>query len=356
MKILSTILCAMTFMVGISQSYQSAESVAYDQANDRWLVANGSNIIIDDGNGNLSFFGNGSATHGMEILGNILFAIDSNVIRGYDLNTATEVMSLTINGVGFLNGMANDGIDQLYVTDFSQGNIHQIDVSNINNPTSNQIVSNTGQSPNGILYDGANNRLLFVTFTSNASIRQVDLVDNSVSDIVSNTGLGNIDGITYSETLDEYYVSSWSPATITRYNNDFTTSSIVDTPGINNPADIDIDDINGIVGVPIFNDVLFTEVGQTAAIDEVLLDKIQFSISENPVSTSSRISFTLQETTNVAMSLYSIDGKLVRNLFSENNSIGEKQVLLKASSISSGMYLLNIRLNNQILVKKILVN
>ena len=128
MKKIFTIICVLIFGISTAQNYQSAESVAYDETNDRWLVANGSNILIDDGEGNLSVFGTMSATHGMEIIGNILYAIDSNVIRAYDLDTATEIMSLSISNVGFLNGMANNGVDQLYVTDVSQGNIHQIDV------------------------------------------------------------------------------------------------------------------------------------------------------------------------------------------------------------------------------------
>ncbi|WP_299764604.1 T9SS type A sorting domain-containing protein [uncultured Dokdonia sp.] len=358
MKNLFTILCIFSFMLSNAQNYQSAESVAYDEANDRWLVANGSNIIIDDGNGNLSVFGTMSATHGMEIIGNILYALDSNVLRGYDLDTAAQVMSLSISGVGFLNGMANNGVDQLYVTDFSLGDIHQIDVSDIDNPTSTILTSNAGTSPNGILFDGDNNRLLFVTFTSNASIRQLDLTNNSVSDVIADTGLGNIDGIIYSESLDEFYVSSWNPAAITRYTSDFSESAIIDVPSINNPADIDIKDVGGTVtiGIPIFNNVLFADVEDPLAIEEAVLDSIQFSLSENPITSSSIISFTLQEASQVSMSVYSIDGKLIRTLFSENNSIGEKQVSLESSSLARGMYLLNITLNGQVLSKKILVN
>ena len=38
------------------QTYENAESAEYDPVNNQWLVSNGTNIIADDGEGNLSFF------------------------------------------------------------------------------------------------------------------------------------------------------------------------------------------------------------------------------------------------------------------------------------------------------------
>ena len=348
-------ICTLTWVLGTAQNYQSAESVEYDEVNDRWLVANGSNIIADDGQGNLSFFGSGTASHGMEIMGNTLFAIGSNIIRGYDLDSGDQVMSLSISGVSFLNGMASDGVDQLFVTDFSQGRIHQVDVSDLSNPTSTEIVANAGPSPNGILYDGANDRLLFVSFTTNAKIRQVDLSDNSVTDIVSNTGLTNIDGIVYSAVQDQYFVSSWSPAQITRYNSDFSTSSVVDSPTLNSPADIGIDDTNGVVGIPMGNDVIFLSVTESMSVETFSLESIQFSISENPVNASSQISFYLQQPTAVVINIYSLDGKRVGELFAQESASGLHQCTFGDFQRASGMYVLQMSVDNQLLSKKIMV-
>ena len=141
----------------MAQSYTNAESVEWDSANTRWLVANGSNIIIDDGNGDLSFFGSASASHGMEIVGDKLFAIDNNVVKGYMLDDASEVMSLSIPGVGFLNGMGSDTANGiLYISDFGNNKIFSVDVSDVNNPTFVEIVSDTGDTPNGVLYEENN--------------------------------------------------------------------------------------------------------------------------------------------------------------------------------------------------------
>ena len=204
---MKTILFGLILFISITtfaQNYQSAESVQYDIANDRWLVANGSNIIIDNGAGDLSLFGSGSASHGMEIMGTTLFAIASGTIKGYDLTSENEVMSFSIPGTSFLNGMTSDGNTMLWVTDFGASKIYAIDVSDLNNPVATEIVANTGGTPNGILYDNAD-RLLFVTWGSNAKIKAVSLITNVVSDIVD-TGLGNIVGIQKSE--GEYFISS----------------------------------------------------------------------------------------------------------------------------------------------------
>ena len=93
-----------------AQTPTSIEAVEYDPAGQRWFVSNGSSLLVTDNQGaDWSFFGEAQATHGMEVMGNHLFAIGDNVIRAYDLGDASEVGSLSIPGVGFLNGMGNDG-------------------------------------------------------------------------------------------------------------------------------------------------------------------------------------------------------------------------------------------------------
>lgn len=341
----------------ISQSYNNAESVEWDDANDRWLVANGSNIIIDDGNGNLSFFGNASASHGMEIVGDILFAIDSNVVKGYMLDDASEVMSLTIPGVGFLNGMGSDSDNQmLYISDFSNNKIFSVDISDTDNPAFEEIVSNTGGTPNGVLYDGAtNNRLLFVTWGNNAKIRQVDLSDFSVSDVVSNTGVGNIDGVVYDNVEDAYFISSWSPARITRYAGDFSSSATVTTPSISAPADIGIDIDNKIIGIPVGNNVVFSSYNQIAGVNEFDLSSINFKLSENPVKANTYIEFDLIEAAQMHIDLFNIEGKKVASVLANTQVTGYNRVTLPASNIASGTYFLHVTMNNKKQILKLLI-
>jgi len=356
MKNLVFIFITLLSFNAISQSYTNAESVERDAANNRWLVANGSNIIIDDGNGNLSFFGNASASHGMEIVGDILFAIDSNVVKGYMLDDASEVMSLTIPGVGFLNGMGSDAANQiLYISDFGNNKIFSVDVSDVNNPTFEEIVSNTGGTPNGVLYDGAtNNRLLFVTWGANAKIRQVDLTDFSVSDVVSNTGVGNIDGIVYDDVEDAYLISSWSPARIIKYTDDFSTSFVIISSGISAPADLGIDTGNQIIGIPIGNDVVFTFTVPTTGVNEFDLSTIGFKLSKNPIQDNSYVEFTLDSSAQMAIELFNIEGKKVASILESTSVIGYNRIAIPYSGLSSGTYFLHVTMDGRKQIMKLL--
>jgi len=337
----------------ISQTYQSAESVEYDPVNIQWLVANGSRIIADDGAGNLSYFGTGNATHGMEVVGNTLFAVASNAIKGYDLTSEEEVMNLQIPGVSFLNGLTNDGTNTLYVTDFSAGKIYSIDVSDFSNPSYSEIVSNTAGTPNGVLFDEDNNRLLFVTWGSNAKIKAVDLGTNEVSTLVI-TSLSNIDGID-DDSDGNYYISSWSPARITKYNNDFSTSEIVDTPSLNSPADIGYSQSTDVLGIPMGSSVIFVDLAVLSVTDENF-NPFGFEISSNPINESSYLQFSLKDSETVTLQVYNSIGMLIKTIVNEEKHAGTHQVSLSELKLSSGIYFSKLSTKSGIsIVKKMIV-
>ena len=58
-----------------AQTPTSIEAVEYDPTGQRWFVSNGSSLLVTDNQGiDWSFFGEAQATHGMEVMGNHLFA------------------------------------------------------------------------------------------------------------------------------------------------------------------------------------------------------------------------------------------------------------------------------------------
>ena len=337
----------------MSQNYQSAESVEYDPVNNQWLIANGSRIIADDGEGNLSYFGTGNASHGMEVLGNTLFAVASNAIKGYDLTSEEEVMNLQIPGVSFLNGLSNDGLNTLYVSDFSAGKIYSIDVSDLLNPTFIEIVSDTGGTPNGVLFDENNNRLLFVTWGSNAKVKAVDLSNNMVSTIIT-TSLSNIDGID-DDSDGNYYISSWSPARITKYNNDFSVSEIVETPSLNNPADIGYSKSTDVLGIPMGSSVIFVDLAVLSVSDKDT-NPFDYLISSNPINELSYFQFSLNDVETVTIKIYSSMGKLIKTVLNEEKSAGTYQISLSELKLSSGVYYSKLSTKRGVtIVKKLVV-
>ncbi len=231
--------CLLTCSALSAQTPNLIEAAEYEPTANRWFISNGSSILeTDNGGVSYEYFGSGSATHGMEVIDGYLFAIGNNIVRAYDLQTAELAGTIAIPGSGFLNGMGSRS-GELVISDFANGKLHRVDISNPANMTTEVLVNATGTTPNGVVIDEANNRALVVNWGSNAPILDVDLATGEFS-IALNTGMGNLDGIDI-DGEGQFYVSSWSPARITRYSNDFSTSETVvqgASSGLANPADI----------------------------------------------------------------------------------------------------------------------
>ena len=223
-----------------AQTPGNIEAAEYDPTGNRWFISNNSSLLeTSDGGESYAYFGNATASHGMEVIDGHLFALGSNVIRAYALETAELIGSYSIPGASFLNGMGSR-TQELIVSDFSNGKIHRVDISDPTNMSSSVMVNNTGTTPNGVVIDEANNRAIVVNWGFSASILAIDLTTEEQTTVVANTGLGNLDGVDI-DGAGRFYVSSWSPARITRYSNDFTSSESVAQgamAGLSNPADI----------------------------------------------------------------------------------------------------------------------
>ena len=134
-------------MNAIAQEYETIESVEYDPINERFLVSNGNSIISRDNDSTLSYFGtDAKANYGMEVMNGILFCIHNTNVKGYDLVTEEEVMTLNIPGL-FLNGMASDGTDRLWITDYAANKLYEVDVADLENPSYEEVITDIPQSP-----------------------------------------------------------------------------------------------------------------------------------------------------------------------------------------------------------------
>ncbi len=340
--ILLSILPAIT----LAQPVFRGESVEYDYVSKRWFTSdNGTSIIQRDSNGVISYFGTGlKASHGMEILGNTLFTCEGTKIYGYDLTTELEVMQVTVPGSAFLNGLTNDGVDRLYATCFSNKKIFEINVASLSFPAVSEIVSATVTTPNGIVFDSLHQRLLFTNWnTSNAPIKAVDLNGFAVT-TVTTTGVGKIDGID-DDGLGHYYISSWSPMRISRYDTNFVGAAVTITaPGINNPADIGYAKGIDTLGIPNGNGpVTFIGFGPVVGVNAGVDLVSSLSIGPNPVSEASSISFDLLNATQVELEILDIQGRSVHRLLSEVMPSGHHKVLLAGIQLSAGVYVVRLQ-------------
>jgi hypothetical protein len=320
-KILFFVL-ALSASLSQAQSLTAIEGVEYDPTNQIFLVGNGNN--------------------GMEVMNGVLFSIVGSAVKGYDVITGAEVMTITLSGTTFLNGMASNGTDKLWVSDFSVKKIHEVNVADLAAPSSSIVVANTTSTPNGLTYDAANNRLVMVSWGANASIKAIDLATYSLS-VITTTNLGNCDGVDH-DSYGNYYVSSWSPNAITKFSNDFTTSSTVTvTGGVSSAADICYAEELDTLAIPCTGNNVVKFVGfNPSFVVEGNTSEFQAYGYPTEVKDMYTVGFDLPQAADVNIRLFDVNGRLVNEVVNRTFPQGNNQVVLTELPSESGIYFVQV--------------
>lgn len=359
----SVIVLLFASAAAFGQAYNSPESIEFDYANNRWLIANdnaGNILARNSSSGAVTVFASGlSAPHGIEIVDNTLYVCDGARIKGYDLTTAAAGMNLNL-GATFLNGITHDNSGNLYATDFTAKKIYRI-----NTLTSqfNVFVTGLTKSPNGIIYDQANNRCVFVNWGTNAPVMAVSLADSTVSTLTATT-LGNCDGIAMDE-YGNYYISSWNLNGVSKFNNTFTGGPVTVITGLNSPADIFYNTLNDTLGVPnsgtsgasaYTNTTSYHYMGSATGIaDAAAHSTLGLSVSPNPVVKSAQIDYVLANDQHIIIQLFDLKGTLVKTITDEMQSKGSQTGFFSKTGLSDGTYLLTITTGTQKETRKIII-
>jgi DNA-binding beta-propeller fold protein YncE len=323
-----------------AQSYTNIEAIEYEPEQNRYFVSNSSSIIQRNADGSLEFFGNATASHGMEVMNGILFALSANSVRAYDLDDASTLMTLNIPGISFLNGMASDGNNRIWVTDFGTGKLFEINVSDLENPVWTEIASGLG-APNGIVFDEANNRLVFVHWNASAKIRQYDLATLEVSDLYT-TSLSNIDGIDH-DGEGNFYIASWGPNRISKFESTFTDApETITVAGLSNPADICYAIETDTLAIPNSGNetVIFVGFNNGISTEDINPEPGAFQLYPNPADEFSELHFHLLNEIYVMVNLYSMDGSLVTELLNGMQPAGKQRLVVPRHRLNSGQYIM----------------
>jgi Secretion system C-terminal sorting domain/SMP-30/Gluconolactonase/LRE-like region len=328
----------------VAQTYSGPESVEFDYVNNRWFVANKGNQTIITRNsttGALSAFasGLGSGPHGLEIVNDTLYACSGKNLKAFNINTGAPVFNINLTTApnAFLNGITHDNSGNLYITDYSDNKIYRF---NTNTRQRNVFVGTGLSNPNGIIYDAANNRCVFLQWSSNI-IRSLNLADSSVTTLVA-SGLSSNDGIVR-DASGNYYVSSWTGNKVTRYTNTFTTPTTVIT-GLSSPADIFYNVLTDTLAVPNSPNaggyVSFHYMGSAtgANCDELCLEQ-GFNLMPNPAQENVVLYITALNTGQAAVSVYTMQGALVFRQENIGIQKGENKIDLNTNLLAKGTYI-----------------
>ena len=193
-----------------------------------------------------------------------------------------------------------------------------------------------------------------VSWGSNAPIKAVDLATYAVSTL-STTSLSNIDGIDM-DGQGNFYIAAWSPDRIIRYNTDFSESTIISVPGLNNPADICYATAIDTLAIPntAGNNILFVGFAPISATpnspNELRLD---FSVSPNPLTEEGYLLFGAPVSGSARSYIYDARGSLVFAYQEEVVGGSEACFPLRTFRAAPGLYTCMLCMEESCVVKKV---
>jgi sugar lactone lactonase YvrE len=247
----------------VRSGFVAPEAVRYDPDQDVYFVGNWGpgSASATDNNGYISrmkpdgqietlrFIAGGTngvvlhAPRGMYIVGDTLWVADVDAVRGFNRKTGAMVATVDFSGLdrGFLNDVAADATGTVYVTDTGRNKLYRVQ----GGPTLVVADSALG-APNGITWDGANNRFIIVPYGGAHAIRAWVPGTTTLTDVGTSTG-AKWDGV---EVLPggRVLVSSQADSSIHVFVGG-SGHAIIHTLGA--PADIAVDTKRNRVAVPV---------------------------------------------------------------------------------------------------------
>lgn len=268
---------AMFASAGATDSMKTPESVRYDADLDAYFVSNiNGNPSVKDGNGFIAKVDAGNtaamtmfvqsgkggvtlnAPKGIAIVGDTLWVADIDAVRAFNKRTGAVIANIDLKPMKatFLNDVVAGPDGTIYITD--TGIVFDAKGA-MSHPGQDRIFKITGRkaevafksdsalkNPNGIAWDGANNRFVLGPFNDKV-VAAWKAGDSTVTPIA--TGPGGYDGV---EVLGDgrILVTSWADSSVHVIENGAFRKVVANVEA---PADIGIDTKRNVLAVPRFN-------------------------------------------------------------------------------------------------------
>jgi hypothetical protein len=348
-RILYTVLVSLLTLNLNAQSFSGPESVEFDPINNRYIVSNTSSGNLQSvipGNAPTLFVAGVTAPYGLVVVDSTVYVNTNGMVNGYNLATGLQTFTANVNGT-FLNGICADSSGHLYTTDFTAKKIYKV---NISDGSSWVYVSATTKTPNGILFDAANNRLLYCTWGTGVQIKAVSLADSSQT-ILKTTTLSNDDGIAM-DGQGRIYISVWGTQSIYMLDSAFVNAPAQVITGLSSPADIYYNLDNDTLGVPnsgnstvnFYNMAYILSAGQALSLDNSFIKT--FANGHGAM-----IQWNVERNVHATLDIYSITGALLR--CDEVPSSGK--MMIGEGEMETGIYVARIVSSDRQLSEKFFI-
>ncbi len=352
MKITATLLITLllTSLQSFAQNFSGPESVEYDPINNRYIVSNttsGNLQSVIPGNSPVLFVPGVGSPYGLVVVDSTVYVNSNGKVLGYNLVTGLQTFTSNVNG-GFLNGICADTSGHIYTTDFSTKRIYKV---NIADGSSNIFVSATIKTPNGILFDAANNRLIYCTWGTGVQIKAVSLDDSSQT-VLKTTTLSNDDGIAM-DGQGRIYISVWGTQSIYMLDADFLNSPVQVVTGLSSPADICYNLNNDTLGVPNSgnNTVNFYNMGYILGLQSdfpsLSNDFLKTGADEHGI----QLHWMLEKSSHASLQVFNISGTMI----SCDDVLNYGTHIIPIGKLKSGIYFARISGNGKMLTEKFFV-
>jgi len=247
-------LLTLTSVAAGQNLFRQPESAVFDALRERYLISNWQNgdiIAVDSLGYHTNFNTQLTSAGGLEIVGDALFAANNGSgvggVAKFDLESGNLLWNLVIPGVLLACDITSDGSEFLWLSDRDTPQIKKIRISD--QAYSTFAVSGLSL-PNGLLYDGANQRILVCSNPDRAPIQAVSLIDSTVSVVAYvPVGMGKFDGLAF-DNQNYIYVSSWGYNKVWRYSPQFLVGPQLISSGHNGSADIYFNKRDNVLVVP----------------------------------------------------------------------------------------------------------
>jgi hypothetical protein len=228
-------LTATTISVNGQSLFVGPESIAYDAANDRYLVSNytNGNIIAVDHDKNTSIWYSG-LVHGFgcEIVGDRFYvSIDGDRVVGINLTSKAIEWQITSPTAWNLDGITCDGGNYLYIVD-TYGQVLKADITN---QTYESFATGLGTGIQDIAYDGARNRLLVAAYLGSNSVLAVDLTTRAVT-VAMEYPPATLDGICMGYDGNFFLSSHSSGGRVVMWNGEYSSPGMTLIGSLSEPA------------------------------------------------------------------------------------------------------------------------